>query len=188
LYDPFIAIMDVASDLLGRNFLSHGLFSVAFVNIIWLAIYGYYIPANVRVGLSVPQVASTLSCLFIGTAINLLMMRGAKPTGPVEWGKISVRSQYAIFMLATSFTWMMGLMGYIRSSVRLHWHVNEVMRDNSPWAFTHTIGFAANMISFNVLFFWVTLLFVFWLGSLGTKKAVVEKVKFIPVPAPATSH
>ena len=165
------------------------LFSVAFINIIWLAIYGYYIPANVRVGLSVPQVVSTLSCLFIGTTINLFMMRGAKPTGPVEWGKISVRSQYALFMLATSFTWMMGLMGYIRSSVRLHWHVNEIMRDNSPWAFTHTIGFAANMISFNVLFFWVTLLFVFWLGSLGVKKAVAgEKVRIVSVPTPATNH
>jgi hypothetical protein len=90
-------------------------------------------------------------------------------------------------MLATSFTWMMGLMGYIRSSVRLHWHVNEIMRDNSPWAFTHTIGFAANMISFNVLFFWVTLLFVFWLGSLGTKKAVVEKGRAAPVAALAPS-
>ena len=45
---------------------------------------------------------------------------------------------------------MMGLMGYIRSSVRLFWHVNEIVRDNSPWAYTHTVGFAANMISFNV--------------------------------------
>ena len=60
-------------------------------------------------------------------------------------------------MLATAFTWMMGLMGYICSSVRLFWHVNEIMRDNSPWAYTHTVGFAANMISFNVLFFWFSI-------------------------------
>ena len=44
---------------LGNAFLI-GLFIMAYVNIAWLAIYGYYIPANVRVGLSVPQVASTL--------------------------------------------------------------------------------------------------------------------------------
>ncbi len=30
-------------------------FAIGALNIIWLAIYGYYIPANVRVGLSVPQ-------------------------------------------------------------------------------------------------------------------------------------
>ncbi len=165
-------------------------FACAYVNIIWLAVYGYYIPANVRVGLSVPQVATTLSCLFFMTALNGVMMRGAKQMGPIEWGKISVRSQYALIMLATAFTWMMGLMGYIRSSVRLFWHVNEIMRDNSPWAYTHTTGFAANMISFNVLFFWVTILFVFWLGTLGVKKAPVEAKAPIPgrAPEPAVGH
>src|SRR5574341_1957023 len=162
----------------------------AYVNNIWLAIYGYYIPANVRVGLSVPQVATTLSCLFFMTALNLVMLKGAKLSGPVEWGKISVRSQYALIMLATAFTWMMGLMGYIRSSVRLFWHVNEIMRDNSPWAYTHTVGFAANMISFNVLFFWVSILFVFWLGTLGVKKVPVEAKVAVPgrAPEPATGH
>jgi len=165
-------------------------FACAYVNIIWLAVYGYYIPANVRVGLSVPQVATTLSCLFFMTALNGVMMRGAKQMGPIEWGKISVRSQYALIMLATAFTWMMGLMGYIRSSVRLFWHVNEIMRDNSPWAYTHTTGFAANMISFNVLFFWVTILFVFWLGTLGVKKAPVEAKVPMPgrAPEPTVGH
>jgi len=165
-------------------------FALAYVNIIWLAIYGYYIPANVRVGLSVPQVATTLSCLFFMFALNSVMMKGAKQMGPIEWGKISVRSQYALIMLATAFTWMMGLMGYIRSSVRLFWHVNEIMRDNSPWAYTHTVGFAANMISFNVLFFWISILFVFWLGSLAAKKAPVEAKAGVPgsVPQPAGSH
>ena len=39
-----------------------------------------------------------------------------------------------------------------------------------PWTYTHTVGFAENTISLNVLFFWVSILFVFWLTSLGTKK------------------
>ena len=165
-------------------------FFFAYLNIILLAIYGYYIPANVRVGLSVPQVATTLSCLFFMFALNGAMMKGAKQMGPIEWGKISVRSQYALIMLATAFTWMMGLMGYIRSSVRLFWHVNEIMRDNSPWAYTHTVGFAANMISFNVLFFWTTIMFVFWLGALAAKKAPVEAKAAVPgrAAAPVVGH
>jgi hypothetical protein len=153
------------------------MFAVALVNNWWLAIYGYFIPANVRVGLSVPQVVGTLTTLFIGSAINIAMMRGSKLTGPIEWGKISVRSQYALFALAVSFTWLMALMGYIRSSVRLFWHVMEVFRDNSPWAFTHTIGFAANVMSINVMAFWVFVLFVFWLGELTSKHAVAEAKK-----------
>ncbi|HKY72216.1 MAG TPA: cytochrome ubiquinol oxidase subunit I [Nitrospira sp.] len=162
-------------------------FFFAYANIIWLAIYGYYIPANVRVGLSVPQVATTMSCLLFMSTLNLLMLKGAKQGGPVEWGRMTARSQYALIMLATEFTWMMALMGYIRSSVRLFWHVNEIMRDNSPWAYTHTVGFAANMISFNVLFFWTSILFVFWLASLGAKKTPVLEKAAIPELVPHQS-
>jgi len=168
-------------------------FVIAMLNNVWLACYGYFIPANVRIGLSVPQVAGTLSCLFLMTPLNLAMLKNGRVLGPIRWGQIPPRSQYAIIMLATAFTWMMGLMGYIRSSVRLFWHVNEVMRDNSPWAYTHTIGFAANVISFNVLFFWISIMFVFWLGTLGAKKATVQgpvtdSVHGGASPQPATGH
>jgi cytochrome bd ubiquinol oxidase subunit I len=167
------------------NALIFSMFAVGLVNNWWIAIYGYYIPANVRVGLSVPQVMGTLSFLFVGVGINLAMLRGAKLTGPVEWGKISVRSQYALFALAVSFTWLMALMGYIRSSVRLFWHSMEVFRDNSPWAFTHPIGFAANVMSFNVMIFWTFVLFVFWLGELSTHKAKVPVMEEKGVGEPA---
>jgi len=168
------------------NALIFSMFAVALVNNWWLAVYGYYIPANVRVGLSVPQVIGTLAFLFIGVGINLAMLKGSKLTGPVEWGKISVRSQYALFALAVSFTWLMSLMGYIRSSVRLFWHSMEVFRDNSPWAFTHPIGFAANAMSFNVMVFWIFVLFIFWLGELSSKKTavpVMEEQKGVIEPA-----
>jgi hypothetical protein len=72
----------------------------------------------------------------------------------------------------------------------LFWHVNEIMRDNSPLAYTHTVGFAANMISFNVLFFWIRILLVFWLGSLTAKKVPVGEKAGVPggAPQPAGSH
>ncbi|MGD9852613.1 MAG: cytochrome ubiquinol oxidase subunit I [Nitrospirales bacterium] len=162
-------------------------FVMGSLNIIWLAIYGYYIPANVRIGLSVPQVATTMSCLLLMAPLNLLMLKGAKSAGPIRWGKMPPRSQYALIALATEFTWMMALMGYIRSSVRLFWHVNEVMRDNSPWAYTHTIGFAANMISFNVLLFWLTILFVFWLAAFSGKKAIVKEPSKVPELVPQST-
>ena len=119
------------------------------------------------------------------------MLKNAKEIGPIRYGQIAPRSQYALIMLATAFTWMMGLMGYIRSSVRLFWHVNEIMRDNSPWAYTHTIGFAANVISFNVLFFWISIMFVFWLGTLGAKKVpvpVAQPAPGVASPQPAGGH
>lgn len=141
------------------------LFVTGIANIIWLSVYGFYLPASVRVGLSGPQAFTTLTVLTVGLLINRSMMRGAKVHGPIEWGKISVRGMVALFGLAATFTWVMGLMGYIRSSGRLSWHVNELMPDVSPWAYTPSLGFAAKMVTLNMVVFWLTVLLLFWISS-----------------------
>jgi len=143
------------------------LFGVGMLNIVWLATYGFYLPASVRVGLSSPQALTTLTVLVLGVLINRAMMRGATVHGPIEWGKISVRGMVALFGLAAAFTWVMGLMGYIRSSGRLSWHVNELIPDLSPWAFTPSLGFAAKMVTLNMVVFWMTVLLLFWLSRHG---------------------
>ncbi len=140
------------------------LFGTGIANIIWLAVYGFYVPASVRVGLSWPQAFTTCTVLIGGLLLNRSMMRGAIIHGPVEWGKISTRGMLALFALAASFTWVMGLMGYIRSSGRQSWHVNEIMPDVSPWAFTPSLGFAAKMVTFNMVVFWFAVLLLFWIS------------------------
>ena len=140
------------------------LFTVGMTNILWLAIYGFYIPANVRVGLSMPQGVTTATVVLGGLAINYFMTRRAKVSGPIVWGKISVRGMVVLFGVAAAFTWVMGLMGYIRSAGRLGWHVNELMQDVSPWSFTPAIGFAAKMVTVNMVLFWASVFFMFWLS------------------------
>jgi len=160
------------------------IFVGAALNIIYLGVYGYFLPANQRVGLSVPQVSSTLTALFAGVAINISMFKDSESYGDIEWGTQSKVGTYAIFLLAISFTWLMGLMGYIRSAVRLFWHVTEVLRDNSVDAYTLTIGEAGKMLSFNTLFVWTQFVIVFWVASLTAKKATAEKAPDgVPVPA-----
>ncbi len=166
----------------GNSWIS-AIFVLAAVNIVFLGVYGYLLPANQRVGLSVPQVTSTLTTLFAGTAINISMFKDADSYGDIEWGTQSRVATYAIFLLAISFTWLMGLMGYIRSAVRLFWHVTEVVRDNSPDAYTLTIGEAGKMLTFNALFVWVQFVIVFWVGSLTGKKAAAKVPEGVPVPA-----
>lgn len=135
-------------------------------NILWLGIYGYYIPANVRVGLSVPMMVTTLSLIVLGGVVfRKFSQAGAR--GHQAWESISGRGYYVLFFLAFTITWIMGLGGYRRSSVRLFWHVNEIMRDNSPWAFTHTVGFAGNVITMNAIIFWLGLLLLVWMARLG---------------------
>jgi hypothetical protein len=92
------------------------------------------------------------------------------------------RSQYALFVLVVTFTWLMGLMGFARSGIRQHWHVFEVMRDTSQWAATPALGYAAKMISACVLIFLGMIAFIFWVGGLVEKPAAVAVAK--PVTAP----
>lgn len=147
------------------------LFVVGMLNIVWLAVYGFYIPANTRVGLSVPQGATTATVLVAGLLLNRALMKGAETRGPIAWGKISVRGMVALFGVAACFTWVMGLMGYIRSAGRLGWHVNELMADTSPWAYTPTLFFAAKMVTVNMIIFWGAVYCIFWLASRDLRTA-----------------
>jgi len=112
------------------------------------------------------------------------MFKDSESMGDIKWGTQSKVGTYAIFLLAISFTWLMGLMGYIRSAVRLFWHVTEVLRDNSVDAYTLTIGEAGKMLTFNTLFVWVQFVVVFWVASLTAKKVGKAKAPdAVPVPA-----
>src|SRR4029450_2795179 len=142
------------------------IFAAAAVIVISLGVYGYFVEATVRIGLSVPQVSSVLFAMVSITAIDIFLFRGAKKTGEVRWGKLPAISQYVLIFIAVTFTWLMGLMGYIRSGLRQHWHVYGVIRDTSPDAFTPTIGFATQVVSVTVLIFFVLIGFVFWLAGL----------------------
>ena len=149
-------------------------FAIAFLVgafVLFLGIYGYFVEAKVRIGLSVPQVSSVLFAMITITAIDVLMYRNAKSLGDVNWGRIHPVSQYVLIFLAVTFTWLMGLMGYVRSGLRQHWHVYGVMRDTSVDAFTPTLGFATRVVSVTVLLFFLLIGFVFWLASLSDHKS-----------------
>ena len=135
--------------------------------VIFLGIYGYFVEAKVRIGFSVPQVGSVLIAMIVVTIIDVFMYRNARDLGEIHWGRIHPISQYVLIFLAVTFTWLMGLMGYVRSGLRQHWHVYGIMRDTSVDAFTPTLGFATRIVSVTVLLFFMLIGFVFWLASLS---------------------
>ncbi len=168
------------------------LYVVGALNVIWLSIYGFYLPAKVRVGLSAPQAFTTLTVIMLGVVINRLMLRGAVLHGPIQWGKIPLRGMVGLFGLAASFSWVMGLMGYIRSSGRLSWHVSELMADVSPWAFTPDLQYATKMVTLNMVVFWAAVLVLFWMCQRGQQPAMGEEFQaeqaplLSPVPSQET--
>ncbi len=146
------------------------IFTAVIIFVIFLGVYGYFVDARVRIGLSVPQVLSVLFAMVSVTIIDVFMFKNARFRGKIKWGQISARAQYALFFLAITFTWLMGLMGYVRAGLRQHWHVYGVMKDTSPDAFTPTLGFAAGVVSVTVLIFFSFIAIVFWLSGLSGKK------------------
>ena len=114
------------------NAVQVALFTAGILNILFLGIYhGYFTNTVYKVAASIPQVLTTLIIIIASSVIDSFMYKGSKEVAPLRWGRVSDRSQYALFLLAVAFTWLMGLMGYIRSGIRQHWHVTDVFRDNS---------------------------------------------------------
>jgi len=151
------------------------LYVVGCLNIIGAGIYGYITPTVYKVGASVPQVVSTLTIIIGSVIIDIFRLQGAKAE-KIHWGRMSARSQYALFVLPVAFTWLMGLMGYIRSSLRTYWHVYTIVRDNSAEAYIPTIGEAGNTITLITLGFMAVIVFVFWLSRLGeTRQAAPDQ-------------
>src|SRR4029434_1426455 len=64
------------------------IFAGAAFFVIFLGVYGYFVEATVRIGLSVPQVLSVLFAMVAITAIDLFLFKGASKTGEVRWRHI----------------------------------------------------------------------------------------------------
>ncbi len=152
------------------------IFTLAAIIVISLGVIGYFVEASVRIGLSIPQVSSVLFAMVAITAIDVFLYRKPKMTGEVRWGNMPAVSQYVLIFIAVTFTWLMGLMGYVRSGLRQHWHVYGIIRDTSPDAFTPTLGFATEVVSVTVLVFFLLIGFVFWITSLH------DRPEYVPSP------
>ena len=63
------------------------LFLVGMGNIMWLAIYGFYIPANVRVGLSIPQGVTTATVVIRSNSVKSIDASGFYKERPRPMGK-----------------------------------------------------------------------------------------------------
>lgn len=163
------------------------MFVLASVVVLFYGVYGYFVEAIVRIGFSVYQVAAVILCIVSVTVIDVFIGRGATSRGAIQWGRMPERSQYALFVLAVTFTWLMGLMGFARSGIRQHWHVWQVVRDTSVDAATPALGEAARMITVCVVIFLGLVTFIFWLGSLAERTVQKHTGGYAPPVAPVTA-
>ena len=175
LFECAAAVVAVGLALKDRGKLAQGLYlTVTVFNVaLFLGVYGFIVMEKASPFLrnvAVSQFLQLISCLILVGAIDIFLFRGAKEVGPLQWGKIPMRSQYALLLLTFVITMNMGLMGFIRSGLRGDWHIFGVMRDTSQWAYTPSNFTMTKMVSLSVFTFMVGIAFMFWLGGIAAKK------------------
>jgi hypothetical protein len=173
------AVVSVALALRNLGKLAQGIYLAvtAFNVVIFLGVYGFVVMEQASPFLrnvAVAQFLQLISCLILVTAIDVFLFRGAKEIGMLQWGKMSVRSQFALLALTFVITMNMGLMGFIRSGLRGDWHIFGVMRDTSEWAFTPSNFMMTKMVGSAVFVFMIAIAFMFWLGGIAAKRGKEE--------------
>lgn len=169
------AITTVILALKDKGIFAQGLFlgTTALSVTVFLGVYGFVVMEKASPFLrnvAVSQFLQLISCIILVTTIDLFLFKGAKEIGPLKWGKMTVRSQYALLLLTIIITMNMGLMGFIRSGLRSDWHIFGVMRDTSEWAYTPSNFTMTQMVGLAVIVFLVGVAFMFWLGGIAKGK------------------
>lgn len=153
--------------------------ALAGIAVIILGVWGYFVPAIIRINyFSTSQVGIVIFVMLTITPLTALLLKSAKTTTEMVWGKMPPRAGYALVLNAVMVILLMTLMGYARSSSRVHWHVYGVMRDSSQYAFSPALGYAAAFMALNTFLFCMLVAFIFWVATMGDKaKAAASGAK-----------
>ena len=160
------------------------LITLAVLGVIALGIWGYFVPAIVRINrFSTSQVLIVLFVLLTVTPLTGAVLKSAKMTAKMTWGRMPARAQYALILNAVIVILTMTLMGYARSASRVHWHIYGVMADKSPYAYSPALGRAGAFMALCTFIFCLIVSFIFWVASMASKKeehvelsTVIERV------------
>ncbi|MEK7273250.1 MAG: hypothetical protein AAB047_05405, partial [Nitrospirota bacterium] len=143
---------------------------IAGIVVVVLGVWGYFVPAIVRINyFSTSQVLLVIFVMVTITPLTALLLKSAKTTTEMVWGKMPPRAGYSLVLNAIMVILLMTLMGYARSSSRVHWHVYGVMRDSSQYAFSPALGYAAVLMAANTFMFCLIVAFIFWVATMGDK-------------------
>ncbi|MGR3318472.1 MAG: cytochrome ubiquinol oxidase subunit I [Candidatus Anammoxibacter sp.] len=172
-------VVSVILTLLNKGKLAVSInFGVCFLTVVlFLGTYGFVVMSKANLimrYITVSQVLMVLSCMFMNAVIDIIIFRKCKIIGPIAMGKIAPRSQYALIFVCVAIVTIMGVMGFIRSGLRMDWHIYGIMQDTSSNAFTPSIMLMGVTVAGTVALYFVLVTFVFYLAGLGDKKKKIK--------------
>ncbi len=156
------------------NIVQWGALGLTAVAITVLGVVGYFSSADTRITTSIWQMVVLIIGIVFTFTLDTFMLRGSQTVGAVQWGSMPQRGQYVLIALAFVIVWLMGLMGYARSGVRLNWHVFGIMEDTSAGAGLPSLGEAAIVITAITLIFFALLAVSFAVSAMMERGPEVE--------------
>ena len=133
---------------------------------------------------SMPAKLSAILTLVFVTVVNFVLYNRTIKQGTILWGKIDFVSQFVLIFLAFTSTWIMGLMGAVRSLLKKYFHTYSLVSDLSAESFTPTLSYSAGWITAIAVFF-IAIVSVAALVALRPSVARVREPEGGPVPIAA---
>ncbi len=132
---------------------------------------------------SMPAKLSAIFTLVFVTIVNFVLYNRAIKQGTILWGKIDFAAQFVLIFLAFTSTWIMGLMGAVRSLLKKYFHTYSLVSDLSAESFTPTLSYSAGWITAITVFF-IAVVTVAALIAIRPSAVQVKEPEGSPVPVP----
>jgi hypothetical protein len=132
---------------------------------------------------SMPAKLSAIFTLVFVTIVNFVLYNRAIKQGTIVWGKIDFAAQFVLIFLAFTSTWIMGLMGAVRSLLKKYFHTYSLVSDLSAESFTPTLSYSAGWITAITVFF-IAVVTVAALIAIRPSVAPAKEPEGSPVPIP----
>ena len=130
---------------------------------------------------SMPAKLSAIIVLVFVTVVNYVLYNRTIKQGTIHWGKIDFASQFVLIFLAFVSTWIMSLMGAVRSLLKKYFHAYSLVSDFTVESFTPTLAYSASWITGITVVFLV----IVTLAAMVALRPAVSRVReadVAPVP------
>ena len=133
--------------------------------------------------MSMPAKLSAILTLVFVTVVNLSCITDNQARHD-PLGKIDFAAQFVLIFLAFTSTWIMGLMGAVRSLLKKYFHTYSLVSDLGAESFTPTLSYSAGWITAITVVF-IAVVSLAALVALRTSVARVREPEGSAVPIAA---
>jgi hypothetical protein len=130
---------------------------------------------------SMPAKLSAIIVLVFVTVVNYVLYNRTIKQGTILWGKIDFVAQFVLIFLAFISTWIMGLMGAVRSLLKKYFHAYSLVSDFTVESFTPTLSYSAWWIT-GITVSFIVIVTLAALVALRPSVSKVREPEVNPVP------